>query len=80
MIEWDWGHPREATRHHTRVLDISRELGWPLGEAAALGVGGCVEWSLARLDGALERLTVGMRIVQETGNRYSGRSGCSASV
>ncbi|MFD8030921.1 BTAD domain-containing putative transcriptional regulator [Streptomyces sp. NPDC059717] len=75
VIEWDWGHPREATRHHTRVLDISRELGWPLGEAAALGVGGCVEWSLARLDSALERLTAGMRIVQETGNRYLGTFG-----
>ncbi|MGW1030084.1 BTAD domain-containing putative transcriptional regulator [Streptomyces sp. NPDC002577] len=70
VIHWDWGQPREATEHHTRVMDISRELDWPMGEAAALGVGGCVEWSMARLGSAYERLTVGVRITRETGNRH----------
>lgn len=70
VIQWDWGHARQATDYNTRVLDISRELGWPAGEAAALGVGGCVEWSTAHLDSAHEHLTAGLRITGETSNRY----------
>ncbi|MFC5851755.1 BTAD domain-containing putative transcriptional regulator [Streptomyces chlorus] len=69
VTQWDWGHAREATDHNTRVLDISRELDWPTGEAAALGVGGIMEWSMARLDSAYERLTAGLRLTRETRNR-----------
>jgi DNA-binding SARP family transcriptional activator len=70
VVLWDRGHARQALEHHTRVLDISRELGWPVGEALGLGGRGFVEWSLARLDRAHEDLTAGLRIAAVTGNRY----------
>ncbi|MDO0913233.1 BTAD domain-containing putative transcriptional regulator [Streptomyces sp. DT2A-34] len=70
VIQWDWGHVREAADHNTRELAISRELDWRTGKAGALGVGGFLEWSMARLDRAHEGLTAGLLITRETGNRY----------
>ncbi|WLW53065.1 AfsR/SARP family transcriptional regulator [Streptomyces sp. YU58] len=70
MVRWDWGHLREAAEHNTLVLDISRELDWPIGEGTALGIRGCGYWSMARLDGAYENFTDGLRITAETANRY----------
>ncbi|MDF3139979.1 MULTISPECIES: BTAD domain-containing putative transcriptional regulator [unclassified Streptomyces] len=70
VIQWDWGHVREAAGHNARELDISRELDWRTGKAGALGVGGFLEWSMARLDRAHESLTAGLLITSETGNRY----------
>jgi hypothetical protein len=59
----------DGTRH-TRVLDISRELGWATGEASGLGLRGFAQWSMARLDSAHDDFTAGLRIFRETGNRY----------
>ncbi|WP_329117542.1 AfsR/SARP family transcriptional regulator [Streptomyces sp. NBC_01465] len=70
ITQWDQGQPRRAAEHCTRVLEIGRELHWPAAEAMALGVSGYVDWSTARLDRAYERLTAGLRITDEIGNRY----------
>jgi DNA-binding SARP family transcriptional activator len=67
---WDRGHVRQAMEHATRAMDISRELGWATGEAAGIGLRGFTQWSMARLDGALDDFTVGLRIFRETGHRY----------
>ncbi|WP_330290121.1 AfsR/SARP family transcriptional regulator [Streptomyces sp. NBC_00576] len=70
LIQSDRGDPSQALEHHSRVLDISRELGWATGEAAALGGTGQAEWYMARLDSAHEHVTAGMRIAREAGNPY----------
>ncbi|MEU0740764.1 BTAD domain-containing putative transcriptional regulator [Streptomyces sp. NPDC006134] len=66
---WDRGHVRQAMEHATRALAISRDIGWATGEAAALGLKGFAEWSMARLDRAYGDFTAGLRIFHETGNR-----------
>jgi DNA-binding SARP family transcriptional activator len=70
VVHWDRGHARQAMEHHTRVLDVSRELGWAVGEALALGGRAFVEWSQARLDRAYEDFSAGLRITGEARNRY----------
>lgn len=70
VIGWDWGHVREAMLHNTRVRDISRELGWAEGEAAALGGRGFVAWSMARLHRAHEHFTTGLQVTRDIGNRH----------
>ncbi|MDV7220134.1 AfsR/SARP family transcriptional regulator [Streptomyces prunicolor] len=67
---WDRGHVRQAMEHAIRSLDISRELGWAMGEASGLGLRGFTRWSMARLESAHDDFTVGLRIFRETGNRY----------
>ncbi|GGQ08268.1 SARP family transcriptional regulator [Streptomyces griseomycini] len=70
---WDRGHVRRAMEHATRALDISRELDWVAGEAAALGLRGFAHWSTARLDRARDDFTAGLRVFRETGPRdYEG--------
>lgn len=70
LVQSDWGHGRQALEHHARVRDISRELGWATGEAAALGGRSLAEWSMARLNSAHEHVTTGLRITREAGNRH----------
>ncbi|GGL12251.1 SARP family transcriptional regulator [Streptomyces flaveus] len=70
LLQSDRGRARQAMEHHTRVLEISRELGWATGRAAALGGLGQAEWSMARLDSARERVITGLRITREAGNRH----------
>ncbi|GAA5029080.1 AfsR/SARP family transcriptional regulator [Streptomyces siamensis] len=70
VIGWDWGQAREAMEHNARARDISRELAWPEGEAAALGGQGFVAWSMARLGRAHEHFTTGLRITRDIGNRH----------
>ncbi|MBT2446657.1 winged helix-turn-helix domain-containing protein [Streptomyces sp. ISL-43] len=70
VIHWDRGHAGRALGHHARVREISRELGWATGEAAALGGTGLVEMSMARLDDAHEHLGTGLRIVRGAGNLH----------
>ncbi|MFA3842723.1 AfsR/SARP family transcriptional regulator [Streptomyces aureus] len=70
LIQVDRGDPGGALEHHSRALDISRELGWATGEAAAIGGQGQAEWNMARLDSAHEHVTIGMRIGREAGNPY----------
>jgi len=41
-----------------------------VGEAAALGCGGFVEWSMARLGSAHEHVAAGLRIARKVGNRH----------
>ncbi|MGC9543345.1 AfsR/SARP family transcriptional regulator, partial [Streptomyces sp. UG1] len=75
IILWDRGHARQAMEHHTRVLDISRELGWAAGEVAALGGQGSVEWSMARLDSAYAHVTAGLRVNREARAEYADAFG-----
>ncbi len=70
VIGWDWGHAREAMEHNARATDISRELAWPEGEAAALGGQGFVAWSMARLGRAHGHFTTALRITRDIGNRH----------
>ncbi|MGX1676348.1 BTAD domain-containing putative transcriptional regulator [Streptomyces sp. NPDC055400] len=70
LIQSDRGDAGQALEHHSRALEISRELGWATGEAAALGGRGQAEWNMARLDSAHEHVTTGMRIAREAGNLY----------
>ncbi|WP_267891179.1 AfsR/SARP family transcriptional regulator [Streptomyces dysideae] len=70
LLKWDRGHASQAMDHHTRVLEISRELGWATGKAAALGGMGQAEWSMARLDSAREQVTTGLRITRDAGNLH----------
>jgi DNA-binding SARP family transcriptional activator len=70
LIQSDQGDTGQALEHHSRALDISRELGWATGEAAALGGIGQAEWNMARLDSAHDHVTTGMRIAREAGNLY----------
>ncbi|MGW1506827.1 AfsR/SARP family transcriptional regulator [Streptomyces mirabilis] len=70
LIQSDRGEARQALDHHSRALNISRELGWATGEAAALGGRSLAEWSMARLKSAHEHVTTGMRIAREAGNLY----------
>ncbi|WP_329314894.1 AfsR/SARP family transcriptional regulator [Streptomyces sp. NBC_01262] len=70
VIRWDRGHVRQAMDHQMRIRDISRELDWPTGKAAASGVRGFAEWSMAHLDSAHEHFTAGLDLFRETGNRY----------
>ncbi|MFJ7076007.1 AfsR/SARP family transcriptional regulator [Streptomyces sp. NPDC098781] len=71
VVRWDRGHVKQAMDHHTRVLEISREIGWAAGEVAALGGMGGVEWTLARLDSAYEHAIAGLRINREAGYDYA---------
>ncbi|MFJ9871383.1 AfsR/SARP family transcriptional regulator [Streptomyces sp. NPDC101165] len=75
IVRWDRQHAKEAIDHHARVLDISRELGWPPGEVAALGGRGFVEWTMARLDSAYEHFTAGLRINREAGYGHADAFG-----
>ena len=52
------------------ALDCSRELGWAVGEAVALGIRGFGEWSMALLEGSREDFTTGLRITHDIGNRH----------
>ncbi|TXS54034.1 regulator [Streptomyces sp. uw30] len=70
LLKSDRGHGTQSLEHHTRVREISRELGWATGEAAALGGLAQTEWSMARLDRAREHVTTGLRITREAGNRH----------
>ena len=70
LLRSDRGHVQQALDHHARVGDISRELGWATGEAAALGGTSQAEWSMARLASAHAHVTTGLRITRETGNRH----------
>ncbi|WP_150133874.1 AfsR/SARP family transcriptional regulator [Streptomyces hyaluromycini] len=70
LIRSDRGEAGQALGHHSRALDISRQLGWATGEAAALGGRSLAEWNMARLDSAHEHVTAGMRIAREAGNLY----------
>ncbi|MGP4044075.1 BTAD domain-containing putative transcriptional regulator [Streptomyces sp. 2A115] len=70
LLKSDRGQGRQAMDHHTRVREISRELGWAVGEAAGLGGMAQAEWSMARLDSAREHVTTGLRITREAGNRH----------
>ncbi|MFD3589340.1 BTAD domain-containing putative transcriptional regulator [Streptomyces sp. NPDC058683] len=70
QVQWDRGHARQAMDHHARALDISRELGWATGEAAALVGRGLVEWSMPRLDRAHGHLSTGVRISREAGSLH----------
>ncbi|MER5795486.1 BTAD domain-containing putative transcriptional regulator [Streptomyces sp. NPDC001980] len=70
LIQSDRGDPSRALEHHSRALDISRELRWATGEAAALGGRGQAEWNMARLDSAYEHVTAGMRIAREARNLH----------
>ncbi|MCX4706093.1 BTAD domain-containing putative transcriptional regulator [Streptomyces sp. NBC_01373] len=70
LLRSDRGHVKQALDHHARVGDISRELGWATGEAAALGGTSQAEWSMARLASAHAHVTTGLRITRETGNRH----------
>ncbi|MFD5017241.1 AfsR/SARP family transcriptional regulator [Streptomyces chartreusis] len=66
---WDRGHFQQAMEHAARALAISQKLGWAAGEAAALGLRGFTQWSMARLDAAHDDLNIGLRIFREAGNR-----------
>ncbi|MGW6754082.1 AfsR/SARP family transcriptional regulator [Streptomyces sp. NPDC055006] len=68
-VRSDRGHARPAIEHVTRALDVSRELGWAAGEAAALGLRGFVKRDTARLHSAHDDFTAGLRIFHEIGNR-----------
>ncbi|MPY39177.1 tetratricopeptide repeat protein [Streptomyces phyllanthi] len=70
LLKSDRGYGRQAVDHHTRVRDISRELGWAVGEAAGLGGMAQAEWSMARLDSAREHVVTGLRITRDVGNRH----------
>jgi DNA-binding SARP family transcriptional activator/tetratricopeptide (TPR) repeat protein len=70
LLTSDRGRGRQAIDHHTRVCEISRELGWTAGEAAGLGGMAQAEWSMARLDSAREHVTTGLRLTREAGNRH----------
>ncbi|MFC9454348.1 BTAD domain-containing putative transcriptional regulator [Streptomyces sp. NPDC056983] len=70
LIQADQGDPDQALEHHARARDISRQLGWATGEAAAIGGQGQAEWYMARLHSAHEHVTTGMRIAREAGNPY----------
>ncbi|MFI7408102.1 AfsR/SARP family transcriptional regulator [Streptomyces sp. NPDC049627] len=70
LLKSDRGYGRQALHHHTRVREISREIGWATGEAAGLGGLAQAEWSMARLDSAFEHVTTGLRITRAAGNRY----------
>ncbi|MEU6260252.1 BTAD domain-containing putative transcriptional regulator [Streptomyces sp. NPDC047043] len=67
---FDRGRNGPALDHHTRLLDISRKVGWTTGEVAALGGRSLVEWSMARLHSAHEHLTTGLRLTRAVGNRH----------
>ncbi|MET9057201.1 BTAD domain-containing putative transcriptional regulator [Streptomyces antibioticus] len=68
--EWDRGHVRQAMEHATQALDLSRENGWVMGEASALGLRGFARWSMAQLGGAHDDFSFGLRIFREVGHRY----------
>ncbi|MFC8240838.1 AfsR/SARP family transcriptional regulator [Streptomyces chartreusis] len=70
LLKSDRGRGSQAMEHHTRVREISRELGWAEGEAAGLGGMAQAEWSMARLDSAREHVTTGLRITRDAGNRH----------
>ncbi|WP_256925262.1 BTAD domain-containing putative transcriptional regulator [Streptomyces sp. Amel2xC10] len=68
--EWDRGHVRQAMEHATQALDLSRENGWVMGEASALGLRGFARWSMAQLGGAHDDFSFGLGIFREVGHRY----------
>ncbi|MGM9383046.1 AfsR/SARP family transcriptional regulator [Streptomyces antibioticus] len=68
--QWDRGHVRQAMEHATQALDLSRENGWVMGEASALGLRGFARWSMAQLSGAHDDFSFGLRIFREVGHRY----------
>ncbi|MEU9154129.1 BTAD domain-containing putative transcriptional regulator [Streptomyces sp. NPDC048417] len=70
LLQSDRGRAGQAMHHHTRVMDISRELDWATGQAAALGGLAQAEWSMARLDSAHEHVATGLRITREADNRH----------
>ncbi|MGW3247057.1 AfsR/SARP family transcriptional regulator [Streptomyces sp. NPDC001070] len=70
LLTSDRGHGGQAMDHHTRVRQISRELGWATGEAAGLGGMAQAEWGMARLDNARDHVTTGLRIARAAGNRH----------
>ncbi|MEU8565719.1 BTAD domain-containing putative transcriptional regulator [Streptomyces cyaneofuscatus] len=65
---WAGGHVRQATKHASCALEISRQIGWREGEASGLGLRGMAKWAMADLDSAYDDFTTGLRIFQETGN------------
>ncbi|MFJ2828882.1 BTAD domain-containing putative transcriptional regulator [Streptomyces sp. NPDC087263] len=67
---WDRGQVLQAMEHATRALDISRELGWTMGEASGLGLRGFTRWSMACLESAHDDFTVGLRIFRDIGHRH----------
>jgi DNA-binding SARP family transcriptional activator len=69
-VRGDRGHAGPAMEHVTRALNISRELGWATGEAAALGLRGFEKRTMARLVSAHDDLRAGLRIFREIGNRH----------
>ncbi|MDF3144965.1 MULTISPECIES: BTAD domain-containing putative transcriptional regulator [unclassified Streptomyces] len=70
LLKSDRGWGGQAMDHHTRVREISREIGWVTGEAAGLGGLAQAEWNLARLDSAHEHVTASLRIARAAGNLH----------
>ncbi|MFI7007542.1 AfsR/SARP family transcriptional regulator [Streptomyces sp. NPDC050145] len=70
VILADRGDLGQALERHSRAHEISREIGWETGEAAAIGGRGQAEWYLARLDSAHENTATALRMSRALANPY----------